>query len=419
MAKNTKHGEHHFWSIASNLHMKKNTAGTSNELSLSVLDGLKSQADAQDGTKRSKSVPASLGGRASSRDGKGAAAGTPPLALPAPASLKESRMQRARARALENPEEEIQRRKKRRRVRRFAMGAVALSCCVALAATGVLFASERLEAHDQTMAVLQEGFEELEQADQTILAADAVVTSSVDDSTLDEITRIQEELSAAGVHVNAAESLAAEASKRLGESADRDAANQLALSASSRRDMMEYAAALMEQDWHAKTAVDAVNACWEQVLAADALMKEAAGLVKDTTVENTRASQAKTEEALAKLDEAMAFLNVAYESYNAADLGLLESYIVKRQEAAYFALASDEAIYVQDKATAEESNSAYNRAEAEAAAIAGDFPEDPAQPILDVYEASTAPLRESYLSARLSAGEADAFIRDYLSSNGQ
>lgn len=419
MAKSTRHTEHHFWSIASNLHMKKNTAGTSNELSLSVLDGLKSQADAQSGSKRSKGA-APFGARGASLESKGASSQDPPLALAAPASLnKESRLQRARARALENPEEEIQRRKRRRRMRRFVLAAVGLSCCIAFATTGVMYVSERLEAHDQTMTVLQEGFDELKQADHTILAADAVVTSSIDDAALDEISHIQEELSAAAVHVNSAESLASEASKRLGESADRDAAEHLALAASSRRSMMEYAAALMEQDVQAKTALDAVNEGWSDVLAADALMKEAAALVKDTTPENTRASQAKTEEALAQLDAAAACVANACEAYGSADLEALTAYIAKRQEAAQYALASDEAIYVQDKATAEEHNRAYNQAESDAAALARDLPDDPAQPILDAFQANTSPLREEYLKVRLSVGEADAFIRDYLSSSGQ
>lgn len=419
MAKNTKHTEHHFWSIASNLHMKRNTAGTSNELSLSVLDGLKSRSDAQNGAKRGKTA-ASFGTRGASLEPQGASSQDPPLALAAPASLnKESRLQRARARALENPEEEIQRRKRRRRMRRFVLAAAGLSCCIALAAAGVMYASERLEAHDQTMTVLQEGFEELKQADHTILAADAVVTSSADDAALDEISRIQKEFSAAAVHVNAAESLATEASKRLGESADRDAADQLALAASSRRSMMEYAAELMDQDVQAKTALDAVNACWEGVLAADTLMKEAAALVKDTTAENTRASQAKTEDALAQLDEAAFLLTTACEAYENADLDALGAYIAKRQESARYALASDEAIYVQDKATAEEQNRAYNQAEADAALLARDLPDNPAQPILDAFQANTGPLREEYLKVRLSVGEADAFIRDYLSSSAQ
>ena len=42
-----KKGGRSFWGIGASVHIKKNTAGTSNEISLSVLDGLKSQADSE------------------------------------------------------------------------------------------------------------------------------------------------------------------------------------------------------------------------------------------------------------------------------------------------------------------------------------------------------------------------------------
>ena len=45
MARREKGSAHLFKDMATSLHIKKNTAGRSNEISLSVLDGLKSQAD--------------------------------------------------------------------------------------------------------------------------------------------------------------------------------------------------------------------------------------------------------------------------------------------------------------------------------------------------------------------------------------
>ena len=45
VARKEKGSTHLFKDMATSLHIKKNTAGRSNEISLSVLDGLKSQAD--------------------------------------------------------------------------------------------------------------------------------------------------------------------------------------------------------------------------------------------------------------------------------------------------------------------------------------------------------------------------------------
>ncbi|MFR4803538.1 MAG: hypothetical protein ACLT98_09590 [Eggerthellaceae bacterium] len=75
----------------------------------------------------------------------------------------------------------------------------------------------------------------------------------------------------------------------MGDSAGKDAAGQVEVSADARRDMMQYAEALLHADREAKDAVDAVEECWDFVVQADGLMKEAAELVSDTTEENVRA----------------------------------------------------------------------------------------------------------------------------------
>ena len=64
----------------------------------------------------------------------------------------------------------------------------------------------------------------------------------------------------------------------------------------------------------------------------------------------------------------------------------MREYIAKRIEQNGFAVQSDQAIYVQDKATAESFNEEYNRADAEAVDLASRLPKKPAQPILDAFQ---------------------------------
>ena len=148
-------------------------------------------------------------------------------------------------------------------------------------------------------------------------------------------------------------------------------------------------------------------------------MKEAAELVSDTTEENVRASQGKSEEAIEALSQAQESLVRAQEGYPSADFSALSAFIEKKKEQNGYALASDDAIYIQDKATAESFNEKYNQADAEAIELARALPEKPAQPILDRLDAQTSQTRASYLDARKRAAESDAFIRDYLGQPGR
>lgn len=446
-----KGGPHPFGGIAGSVHIKKNTAGTSNEISLSVLDGLKSQADDRLGEADPKvklgdlslfTVPSKKERRLPGKDERrvtpqtaslGPASAAEKKAAPqavssarkrsgssAPSGGKASRAQRNRERALKDPEKEIKRRKKNRRFRRFAMRACAVAACCACIAAGVVFAADLYEKHQSNLSLLSQAFDELEKADMLVLNMDdMVMEETVESSSSEDIDALDQGMDDAHVHLNAACAFADQAASEMGDSAGKDAAGQVEVSADARRDMMQYAEALLHADREAKDAVDAVEECWDFVVQADGLMKEAAELVSDTTEENVRASQGKSEEAIEALSQAQESLVRAQEGYPSADFSALSAFIEKKKEQNGYALASDDAIYIQDKATAESFNEKYNQADAEAIELARALPEKPAQPILDRLDAQTSQTRASYLDARKRAAESDAFIRDYLGQPGR
>lgn len=445
-----KKGGRSFWGIGASVHIKKNTAGTSNEISLSVLDGLKSQADSELGEAdpKVKLGDLSLFTVSSKKDRRLPAKDEKLPALPAPAASsassekkppakkkarpserpassrparerKPSRAQRNRERALRDPEKEIKRRKKNRRVRRFAAIAVAsLCCCVCIGATA-LFAANAYEQSKSNLALLSQAFDEIEKADSLVLSMDDLVMKDESIVTVEELAELEQGMSDAGVHLNAACAFSDEAFQAMGESPGKDAARQVSESADARRDMMKYAEALLHADADARSAVESAERCWDQMLEADGLMKEAADLVADTTVENVTASQGKSEQAIALLDEAAASLASAQAECPSADFSALAALIEKKREQNVYAVESDKAIYIQDKATAESFNESYNRADAEAVELAAALPERPAQPILDRLDAQTSETRSRYLDARKRAAESDAFIRDYLGRPGE
>lgn len=445
-----KKGGRSFWGIGASVHIKKNTAGTSNEISLSVLDGLKSQADSELGEAdpKVKLGDLSLFTVSSKKDRRLPAKDEKLPALPAPAASsassekkppakkkarpserpassrparerKPSRAQRNRERALRDPEKEIKRRKKNRRVRRFAAIAVASLCCCACIGAAALFAANAYEQSKSNLALLSQAFDEIEKADSLVLSMDDLVMKDESIVTVEELAELEQGMSDAGVHLNAACAFSDEAFQAMGESPGKDAARQVSESADARRDMMKYAEALLHADADARSAVESAERCWDQILEADGLMKEAADLVADTTVENVTASQGKSEQAIALLDEAAASLASAQAECPSADFSALAALIEKKREQNVYAVESDKAIYIQDKATAESFNESYNRADAEAVELAAALPERPAQPILDRLDAQTSETRSRYLDARKRAAESDAFIRDYLGRPGE
>lgn len=445
-----KKGGRPFRGIGASVHIKKNTAGTSNEISLSVLDGLKSRADNELGeadpkvklgdlslfTVSSKkdrrlpakdeklsALPAPAASSASSEKKPVAKKKAHPSDRPASSRLarerKPSRAQRNRERALRDPEKEIKRRKKNRRVRRFAAIAVASLCCCACIGAAALFAANAYEQSRSNLALLSQAFDEIEKADSLVLSMDDLVMKDESVVTVEELDELEQGMSDAGVHLNAACAFSDEAFQAMGESPGKDAARQVSESADARRDMMKYAEALLHADADARSAVESAEKCWDQVLEADGLMKEAADLVADTTVENVTASQGKSEQAIALLDEAAASLASAQAECPSADFSAIAALIEKKREQNVYAVESDKAIYIQDKATAESFNESYNRADAEAVELAAALPERPAQPILDRLDAQTSETRSRYLDARKRAAESDAFIRDYLGRPGE
>lgn len=477
--KHERSGSGFFRGIASHLHIKNHTAGTSNEISLSVLDDLKNKTELKeegrsvtarlggvslftlsgkkgglDAKRKSNASESSIGSPMSIKAGLSSAPSNAPSMpalppLPAPsadrsssetraakseqrqqkkqekAQAKESRAQRkqarkqekleaARSRALTNPEEEIRRRKKNRKMRKMAIVSVAAVFVIGACSVGLYAITEEMKAHQVNVALVEQGMSELEKADETILAMDSVVTGQVTESSIKEINALKKDVPTAEVHLNAAEAFAEEALVDMRESNDKDAAEQLKKSVKSRRSMMDEALKLMEADVSLRSAATSVEECWDLVLQADSLVKEAAALVEDTTVKNTRASQAKSEEALSLMSQASQKLNEAQKAYPGADFSALEAYINKRIESIGYAIASDEAIYLQDKQTADSQNALYNETDAEAVALAEKLPANPVKPLLVAFEKKTADTRKAYLEARSQAGESDSFIRDYV-----
>ena len=201
----------------------------------------------------------------------------------------------------------------------------------------------------------------------------------------------------------------------LSDNDDKEAASQVVTAARSRLNMLDAGVSIIEESMMATEAFLKARSGWNAVINADAAIREATALAEEMSKENILASQAKGNEALAFLEEAQQDFSQAEAAYPGLDLSAFKAYVAKRTESQQAALAADEAYLSRNKEELEAQNSRYNALEEEAAALAQKLGEDDPEQIvaLRFYEEIEAD-QGAYEAERLKAGNADAFLREYL-----
>ncbi len=413
-------------------HIKRHTEGTSNELSFSVLDAAKNQADAVEGKdgkakaprfggialfsfpgkkkvstpSKEDALPISEGAAGTGMPGGGSAAAAVAVAgaNPLPASgfgTSASEAEVGRRKAL---------RRKRRRSTKVAIAVVAV---VAVAAASVYFYID-YNNNQNHVVVLKQSLERITRTDEVLTEMDKLVNDPNDTTAKYTADQVIEKLPQARQQLNEAEALANRASAGISDGKDKEALSQVQADIEARREMITSGEKLLQADDQVVDASEKVKAAWEQVLNADAMTRDAASLIAHTTNENIAASKAKDEEALSLFRNALYAMEEVSSYEIAPELDTQTAYIEKRIEATKHAIASDDALLAQNKELADAENEAYNTADAEAADIARQLSSDPTKPLLEAYEKNVDAPRKSYTQARSKAGVADAFLRDYL-----
>lgn len=169
----------------------------------------------------------------------------------------------------------------------------------------------------------------------------------------------------------------------------------------------------------ATEAYEAARQGWNDIIAADAAVREATALLQDMTEDNVRASIDKTNTALTLLNRAADSFSMAQDSYPGLDLGVFDQYVAKRIESQQAALSADQAYLDRNKELLSQENERYNALEQEAADLAQGLGADPDVVVVSFYHAAIAEDVEFYEAERLKAGNADTFLRNYLGSDAQ
>lgn len=316
--------------------------------------------------------------------------------------------------AADSQEEILQRQRRRRRARRLSLAMVLLLCIGGLGAGGY-WAYQQYEKLSTSVGVLREACSLIAESDETTVAIDKYFQTAFNDDTLSTAKQLSEQVPDAKDKLESARVYAQKAESELeGSRRDKEAAERALNAIAKRNQLLDLSLSRIDQDIAAKQAIDSMDEAESHIKEGNSLLFQAANVVLDTTAENVAKSTEYTTAARAQFVLAQQCVESAKGYYPSASFDDAISYLDKRVLAADEALASNAAILIQDKSTAEQHNDAYNTADQEAVALAEKIGNNFAQPVVDAYSAATADVTSQYETLRSDAAANDAYLREYL-----
>lgn len=314
-------------------------------------------------------------------------------------------------------EEEIAWRKGKRRKRRLLAAFASVVIVALLIAAGAWYLYSDNIRYQQNVAQLHEAEEMVAATDELLLELDEALNDPLGDTAADFVEQHADEVQQSIASLKDAEGKATQAANGLRATSEREAADNLMTTCSSRYAMLDSGWNILQLAQNYQTSYDLLEEVWQQMLDADDAARQAAEYASQDDRGAIGESKAKTQEAIDLLTAAQSNLSQVASVSSYIDVSAQSAYVDKRLEALGYALASDEALEARDTETAIAQNDAYNQADKEAAELVDALPENPVQPVLDALEAEAANSVETYEAARGQASSSDAFLRDYFGSS--
>ena len=407
------------------LHIKRHTAGSSNELSFDVLDA------AREGYAPKKKLFGRREGPQMLRPVKQEAQPQKPSeaeAVPQPAfeadvpdpveRVKEEHTSyhRAVGKSALSSQVEVTSRKRERRVRSIRIGAVATVIAVAMMVATAYVGYRQYEE----MQLFQSKFDSLVQlfvkADEAIPLVDSFMLDPFG-ATSEEIDGMGQAIAQAEVVLKQLDDERALAFAYTVTDRDQQALDQVEKALAYRQDMMVAATAAAKVVSESNVESSEVNAVWHKVLGADEAARSATAAANAaSTDEGISNARDQTKKARDDFKAILEELKSIAKSRTDLDLAGHIAYLEKRIESLDHAVATSEALLKSDKEEAKVQNDAYNEADREAVALAEQLPLSAEQTVDETYEDKVLSHRKDYETARDGAIQSDALIRQYLRS---
>ena len=313
-------------------------------------------------------------------------------------------------------EQEIARRKKRRKRARVATVSALVLGIVAITFAGAWLWYSDTTDQNRYEELLANAVDRVTTADTVVMALDDVVANPFSDEASAKRDTVDSGLSEARSNLASADGFAREASSGLRDPSKKNAAGETVSTVGARQEMLTLGVQLAEAADETNGKIDLFHQAWAKVTAGDDATREASKLVES---DDPTSSKTKTEDALALFREGKSGLEQLQQDCPDVNLSPFISYIETRIEAAGYAIACDDALIARDKETAEEQNEAYNNAEAQAASMAQALPTYPEQLFHEMYSTRNAERISAYETQRSQAGTCDAAIREFLGAESK
>lgn len=378
------------------LHIKKHTAGSSNELSFDVLEQMSVEADGKSKSKRvpKETLPTSSNG-AKPKAANGASQGA------------------VRTPTLSN-EPEVEKRKKARHAYRLRVQVIAIVAVVVLVAVGIFaltrFHEEQVDYSERVTALV----DRVSLVDEKLLEIDALMVAPLNEDqaearteALADMPKMMTELNRISVDVQTLARLPLDETAKV-------VVDQLGKATQARNGMMTCATEAFRMSADAADQVNRANSVWNDVLVADQLAREAIeDANKASTQEATGKVLEKTRSSLDGITLARAELADMSATYK-IDFTAQDAYLAKKVEALEKSIETSEALLEGDREVATSANEAYNSADSAAAQLAEELPPSIGGLVREQFERNMVELQERYTEARNRTIEIDSVIRQYL-----
>ncbi len=441
-------------------HIKRNTEGTSNEISFDVLDAARQSLDGKKpGVKQkllrlSGGVPQislSFGGRGDvsretsrtkaeqkSEPFEPAGRNAEPARSAKPSRKLRKDRSALRAKRVAAPSEtkapspaasaqdlqgqavlEVERRKRRRIMKRAARAALAVLAVAAIAAGGYM-GYTYVKEDKSSEAMFSQVLEKIGETDATLAALDPFTEDPVKAVEKGTWSAAQSDISEARESLDEAAVLLRQlSSRRLPKevSASMDAAQR---NVDARTGMIGAAERVMEKAAAAQDPLKRLRSAWSNLQEGDTLAREAAALSsKAASVDEIKDVRERGERATERFNDALDGFSSVAAAVPGIKLDPYIDYVKARLEALGYADAADAALIERNKDEAVEQNDLYTEADEKASRLAKNLPSSVDQVILDFMKTQSLSEIEGYQAARAEATQSDADLRDYLGAQSK
>ena len=374
-------------SVFDHLHIKKNTVGSSNELSLDVLDAARSDLGSKSGRLSNPKPPGSYKG---SYHG---VAGTSTLSGVA----------------------EVERRKRARRAYSIRLGVVVAFATVIGVSVILWFGYQHYLAIQDFPTRFYSLVDQFKEEDVFLAETDSLMAGIDDKAGRSAREQASEKIPSVRDDVERIRKNAQLASPLTMTGEDKEILEQLVAGIDAREAMLDSAKSAFELAIERDKQVELVGSAWNNVVNAAQNAKDASVLAnKATTEQETEEAIERTFQTQESLNKALTSIKAIDDSNKEVDLSTQVVYLEQKVKSLDYAIETGRALLDGNRDKAAEMNAKYNEADQQAAEQAEKLPLAPEIVIKGSFDKKLGEFVQSYDASRKQAIETDTAIRNYL-----